>query len=279
MTRPGLCASRSSTVHRTDAPVETSVTFTTVPNAKVGLAQVPAGEPYHDARPLVSCAGAAGGTGATGFGTGTATGGLGVATTATGTTTGGFGLGAVGGGEGVEDVVVGVGNTCRYETFTTRVMGPDNVTGNDALVTALDGGAGRARRVKATGVVHDVDRRVSGSSARPGRAPAWCPRPCNVARCGVASRRSGTTTTARQHASCAPCRNPPALRVLRSPPFLCGLHVNCVGIANHVRRGRGHHQFDAKKAHLEAQRDRILKFRTVTREATERGKRTTCNGR
>ena len=55
MTRPGLCASRSSTVHRTDAPVERSVTVTTVPKARVGLAQVPAGEPYHEARPITAC--------------------------------------------------------------------------------------------------------------------------------------------------------------------------------------------------------------------------------
>ena len=36
---PGIVASRSSTVHRTDAPLATSVTVTTVPNARVGLAQ------------------------------------------------------------------------------------------------------------------------------------------------------------------------------------------------------------------------------------------------
>ena len=34
ITRPGLCAWRSSTVHRTEAPVETSVTVTTVPKAR-----------------------------------------------------------------------------------------------------------------------------------------------------------------------------------------------------------------------------------------------------
>jgi len=235
---------------------------------------VPAGEPYHDASPLVSCAGAAGGAGGTGLGTG-ATGGLGVATTATGTTTGGFGLGAVGGGGGVEDVVVVVGNTCRYETFTTRARGPDIVSGNDAFVTAFDGGAMRARRVKATGVVHDVDRRVSGSWARPERAPAWCPRPCNVARCGVASRRSGTTTTARQHASCAPCRNPPALRVLRSPPFLCGLHVNCVGIEHDARRRHAHHQFNAPSAAVTCVTPDILKLRSAVKDATERDTRAT----
>jgi hypothetical protein len=69
MTRPGLCASRSSTVQRTEAPVETSVTSTTVPNANVGLAQVPAGDPYHEANPAeLRCGTAA--TATTGIGAG-----------------------------------------------------------------------------------------------------------------------------------------------------------------------------------------------------------------
>ena len=49
MTRPGLPASRSSTVQWVVAPVERSVTVTTVPNARFGLAHVPAGAAYHEA--------------------------------------------------------------------------------------------------------------------------------------------------------------------------------------------------------------------------------------
>jgi hypothetical protein len=117
MTRPGLCASRSSTVQWTDAPVETSVTVTTVPKARVGLAQVPALASYHDARPVEAWGGAGGGD-ATGFGAGT--GDLGATTADTETAATGFEVGAgAGGGGGV--VVVVVGRTCRNETLTTRV--------------------------------------------------------------------------------------------------------------------------------------------------------------
>jgi len=96
MTRPGLCASRSSTVHRTDTPVATSVTVTTVPKAKLGLAQVPAGEPYHDASPLTLSEG--------GAGAGVETG-LGAAATDDGATAGW--AGGAGGGGGAVGVVVG----------------------------------------------------------------------------------------------------------------------------------------------------------------------------
>jgi hypothetical protein len=107
MTRPGLCASRSSTVQRTEAPVETSVTSTTVPNANVGLAQVPAGDPYHEASPAeLRCGTAATAT----TGTGAASGATAPAETAPDTArTGGAG-GAGGAGVLVEVVGVVVGN-------------------------------------------------------------------------------------------------------------------------------------------------------------------------
>ena len=111
MTRPGLCASRSSTVHRTEAPEATSVTVTTVPKASVGLAQVPAGEPYHDATPLIPCAGAAAVGAGADTGLGADGGGFGVTAVAAG---GALWMGAWGGGS-----VVVVGNTCRNDTFTT----------------------------------------------------------------------------------------------------------------------------------------------------------------
>jgi len=237
MTRPGLCASRSSTLQWTDAPVPRSVTVTTVPKARVGLAQVPAGAPYHEAKPATTCRGTVGGDDGTGFGLGAA--GLDAETTTTDTA--GAGVEATGGGGGAVAVVVVVGSTNRNETFTTRVSGPVRGTGDaasdgDASVDdASVGGDERTSSTKPTGVVHDVDRPVSAASTRPPTAPAWCLEPCSVARCGVANRRSGTITKARQHPSCTPCRSPPALRVLRSPPFLCGLHVNCVGIAHDAR--------------------------------------------
>ncbi len=234
MTRPGLCASRSSTLQLTDAPVPRSVTVTTVPKARVGLAQVPAGAPYHEAKPATTCSGTVGGGDGRGFGLGAA--GLDAETTTTDTAA--AGIVARGGGGGVAVVV---GSTNRYETFTTRVSGPVSGTGDDAS----DGDAPvddasvdddeRTSSTKPTGVVHDVDRPVSAASTRPPTAPAWYLEPCSVARCGVVNRRSGTITKARQHPSCTPCRNPPALRVLRSPPFLCGLHVNCVGIGHDAR--------------------------------------------
>jgi len=116
MTRPGFCASRSSTVQRTDAPVETSVTVTTVPNARDGLAQVPARAPYHEASPVEVCCGV-GGTATTGFGVG-ATGDLGPTSADTDTATTGFGVGG-GGGDGA--VVVVVGSTWRNDTLTMCV--------------------------------------------------------------------------------------------------------------------------------------------------------------
>jgi len=110
MTRPGLCASRSSTLQWTDAPVERSVTVTTVPNARVGLAQVPAGELYHDAPPVLWWAEAVTACSTAGFGAGAGTGSLGAATTATDTAADGFSE-TIGGDAGVVVVVVVVGNT------------------------------------------------------------------------------------------------------------------------------------------------------------------------
>ena len=51
-TRPGFDASRSATLHVTEAPVARSVTVNSVPNTRVGLAHVPAGAPYHVACPI-----------------------------------------------------------------------------------------------------------------------------------------------------------------------------------------------------------------------------------
>jgi hypothetical protein len=59
MTRPGASAWRSSTVHVTDFPLTWSVTVTTVPKAREGLAHVPAGAAYHDATPVTAWAGGA----------------------------------------------------------------------------------------------------------------------------------------------------------------------------------------------------------------------------
>ncbi len=59
-TRPVLADCRSSTVHRTEPPVATSVTVTTVPKARVGLAQPPGVVSYHDASPVRACRGGGG---------------------------------------------------------------------------------------------------------------------------------------------------------------------------------------------------------------------------
>ena len=171
MTLPGFCASRSSTVHRTLAPVETSVTVTTAPKAKVGLAQVPAAEPYHEASPVVACTGAGGGPADTGFGVGTTTGvragGLGTAVMAPGTAAIGFGT-EITGDDGSGAVVVGAGNTRRNETFTTRVFAPTPVFGDAGVVDdASDRDGESMSRVKRAGVDHEVDRRDNISSARP----------------------------------------------------------------------------------------------------------------
>lgn len=56
---------------------------------------------------------------------------------------------------------------------------------------------------------------------------------------GLDSRRSGTITRATQSPNRMTCGHPPALCVLRTPPFLCGLgNRNCVGINDEARRLR-----------------------------------------
>jgi len=62
MTRPGLNAWRSSTVHSIESPDDRAVTVTTVPKDRKGLAHVPVRAPYHDASPVTaSCGGGGGG--------------------------------------------------------------------------------------------------------------------------------------------------------------------------------------------------------------------------
>jgi hypothetical protein len=158
----------------------------------------------------------------------------------------GFAAGGAGGGAAV---VVVVGSACRNDALSTPVWTPVLVVG---VVPAFATGAVRLgavavmRSANATGTVHDVESADSVASARTRScpAPSWCCCPCNVARCGVASRRSGAITRARQHPRRTAGRNPPALwfGVLRPPPFLCGLHGYCVGIDNDARRGCAPHQ-------------------------------------
>jgi len=71
----------------------------------------------------------------------------------------------------------------------------------------------------------------------------WCGAD-DGARPGVASRRSGAAATAKHDASRTAGARPPALcvRILRTPPFPCGLDVDCVGIVSDARRGRSRHQ-------------------------------------
>jgi hypothetical protein len=185
-------------------------------------------------------AGAGRGAGATSFGVVVATGGATI-----------FRV-VVGGAVVVGSAVLVGDNGWRYDAFSTRVWGAGSA---GAVATSFEGEVVgpetvRIRSAKATGIVHAVEKRVNvWTRTRPRGVTVWCREPCNVARCGVASRRSGATTRARQHPRRTAGRNPPALRfrVLRSPPFLCGLHVNCVGIAMHARRGRARHQFDVPR--------------------------------
>jgi hypothetical protein len=154
-------------------------------------------------------------------------------------------------------VVVVVGNAWRYDRFSTPVCGRVSTVVAVAAFAgvAFVGAVEVMRAAKATGIVHDVGSRarVASTRARPCPAPVRCCKPCNVARCGVANRRSGTNRRARQHPMRTAGRNPPALRfwVLRPPPFLCGLHVNCVGIEDDARRRRAHHQFEPSVHHVE----------------------------
>jgi hypothetical protein len=63
MIRPATAGPRSSTVQVVERPSERSVTLTTVPKARLGLAQVPAGAQYQEASPICSYAGGGGGGG------------------------------------------------------------------------------------------------------------------------------------------------------------------------------------------------------------------------
>ncbi|HLN41878.1 MAG TPA: hypothetical protein VK215_05475 [Acidimicrobiales bacterium] len=85
--------------------------MTTVPNGRLGLAQVPAGAPYQEAIPAVVLWGGSGAGASTGFGAVT---GFGAAATATGA-----GAGAEGGGRVVGVVVLAVVGTGWNDTFST----------------------------------------------------------------------------------------------------------------------------------------------------------------
>ncbi len=61
MIRPATAGPRSSTVQVVERASERSVTVTTVPKARPGLAQVPAAAQYHEASPVSSFAGGRGG--------------------------------------------------------------------------------------------------------------------------------------------------------------------------------------------------------------------------
>ena len=136
-------------MQRIAAPVEASVTVTTVPNANVGLAHVPAGAPYHDASPVVVFCGGGGvgtglGAGATGLGAG------GAVVVVTGFTTG------AGTGGGVEVVVVA--GTWRYDRLSTPVCGEASivVVVEGTAGAALGGAAEVTRSATTRGVAHDV---------------------------------------------------------------------------------------------------------------------------
>ena len=187
------------------------MTVTTVPNARDGLAQVPAGEPYHDASPVGTVLRGAGAGAATGFGAGWPRG-LGRATTgrhrpATDR------LGAR-----------GSGSRRRWSSWWAALakrhvhdvgLGPSR-----AAVRRRHEGAPRSpmssacRSANPTGVVHDVDsarERFVGAAA--GATPAWCPSTVQrrALRCGQQEERHD-----------APGRDntPAALRV--ATPRRCG---------------------------------------------------------
>jgi hypothetical protein len=98
-------------------------------------------------------------------------------------------------------------------------------------------GAGAPRRVGATVPAASCPAPVGRGNARP----------------GVANRRSGATARAIQSPRRTVGRSPPALCVLRTPPFLCG-QVYCVGIDDEARGVERARQ-------IETRGDRYLKWR------------------
>ena len=235
----------------TDLPVARSVTVTTVPKARSGLAHVPAGAPYHEASPLVEWAGGGGGAAwwswAAGLGRRRRRG-------------GGRGLGR---GRGACEAAAGPALESDVRLARAGAVGwwrswwgCDAAPGSRvhdtgdrrlrlprAALTRV-GGNRRVRRRRSAGEDAPVDDNtewsIAGKDHAPGEVgpvprradasarPARGRGPCCVARDGVASRRSGTSTRARQHPKRTTGRNPPALCfwVLRSPPFLCGHQVS-----------------------------------------------------
>ena len=227
ITRPGLCASRSSTMHRTERPgPETSVTVTTVPKARVGLAQVPAGAPYHEARPVVACTADRRGGVRTAFERAPE---LWCRVHRHGCRRRRLGTGDVVGGGAA--VVVVVGTTGRNETLTTRVSASPDADGVGPVTGAHRGATRVDEPTKSTGVVHDVDRRrqrlVAATTSGTGVVPRVVQR--GALRCGKQEERhdhQGETTpqlhtvpqppgAAGPQISTLPLRTPCQLRQLR----------------------------------------------------------------
>jgi hypothetical protein len=218
-------------VHTTDAPVDRSVTVTDVPNARSGLAQVPVGAPYHEASPVVEWEGGAG-AGGLGGTVGAVVGGavVGGGTVGFGRVDGGLGavvvgvVGAVPGGPGslgdgvgadtdeeaagtggdVEAVEAGdgfevAGRRCAMLNTFGALVDEVSVVPTDAGGFAVVG-VDDARSANLAGNDHDVEEEVVGGAfdRRARTAPRMDRDADDVARDGVASRRSGTITNATQ---------------------------------------------------------------------------------
>jgi hypothetical protein len=196
-TRPGVQAWRSSTVQVTAAPLDRSVTVTTVPKVNVGLAQVPGLAPYHEATPVSVCPEAAWSAGAGGDGGGS------VGAVAAGTVR----VTGIAGCTGVVVVVVLVVVVVRDIAAYAATIAVGMAHRDCASELAL---AGVEARVSATARARCVVVRSTTDDARP----------------GVASRSSGTTTTATQSANRTSGRAPAVLLVLRPPPFFWGHRVD-----------------------------------------------------
>jgi hypothetical protein len=200
--RPPTLGPRSSTLQVVDSPLAVLVTVSTVPNAMLGLAQVPAGAWYHEACPL-SWFCEPGGA-------------VLVVLDAGGTVV--VVVVVVGGGGSVVVVVVGGGGS--YLAATTGTEGSVEVV---VEATDLMTSAARTTSVFQGVLVPAVAAARAVPPVRTWRARVACSagiaalRACTFR--GFDNRRSGTTTKALQSPSLTASRNPPALCVLRSPPF------------------------------------------------------------
>ncbi|HUC38492.1 MAG TPA: hypothetical protein VMR97_15370, partial [Acidimicrobiales bacterium] len=166
-----------------------------MPKARLGLAQVPSGAWYHEASPVSVFDGGGGGGGAV--------------------------VVVVVGGGGSVVVVVGL-------ALAAAVAGGTYL----AAVTAAGGGVVVVAAAARTTSSASETRVVHGVTAAGTRARSRCGRTATrLVRAGVVtlrdstppgldSRRSGTRTRPTQSPSRIVGRHPPALFVLRSPPFL-----------------------------------------------------------